>query len=124
MRRLRRRSYSTRLQLTWALRGQKIMVIRLAKPAELEAVIQVDPIAERGRTRRSFLEYSILRGECWLADLSGEILGFVVLEHSFYGNGFVPVVVVRLFARRRGIGLRFAVARRFGVHDACAHCDG
>lgn len=82
------------------------MEIRLGKPEDLEAMLEADPIAGRDQSRRSFLASSIQRGECWVADVSGAVCGFIVLEYSFFGNGFVPLVVVQESARRRGIGLR------------------
>jgi len=80
--------------------------MRLAQSADLDAVIAIDPIAERESSRRSFLESSIRRGECWLAVSSGTAVGFVILQYTFYGNGFVPLLVVQASARRRGVGRR------------------
>jgi ribosomal protein S18 acetylase RimI-like enzyme len=80
------------------------MQIRLAKPTDVEAVVGVDPIAQGEPSRRSFLEAAVRSGECWRAELRGRTVGFVVLQYSFYGNGFVPLLVVAESARRQGVG--------------------
>jgi ribosomal protein S18 acetylase RimI-like enzyme len=82
------------------------MELRPAEPADLGRLIAVDPSAERDPSRRSLLESSTRRGECWLAESSGTPVGFVVLQYSFYGHGFVALVVVDVLARRRGVGRR------------------
>ena len=80
------------------------MKIRLAKPADLEALINVDPLAHAEPSRREFLEAAARFEQCWLAEAAGATVGFVVLQYSFYGNGFVPLLVVQAPSRRRGVG--------------------
>jgi ribosomal protein S18 acetylase RimI-like enzyme len=80
------------------------MQIRLARPADLEPVIELDPIAQAEPSRRDFLEAAIRSGECWVAEPSGSPAGFVVLQYTFYGHGFVPLLVVHQPVRRQGLG--------------------
>jgi GNAT superfamily N-acetyltransferase len=103
------------------------MLVRRATLADLEAVIAIDPISVREVSRRALLETAFgqvsgggppRRGEetprrmahtertaaCWVAEPAGSPIGFVILEYSFYGHGFVPLLVVQRTARRQGVG--------------------
>ncbi|MCL4686176.1 GNAT family N-acetyltransferase [Myxococcota bacterium] len=80
------------------------MHLRRAESADLEAIVAIDPVSHAEPSRRVFLERMVRSGECWLAEEAGTVLGFAVLDDSFYGNGFVPLLVVRPGFRRRGIG--------------------
>jgi ribosomal protein S18 acetylase RimI-like enzyme len=80
------------------------MQIRSARPTDLEALVAVDPITQREPSRRRSIEAAIRSGECWVADSSGGPVGFVVLQYTFYGNGFVPLLVVQQSIRRQGVG--------------------
>jgi len=80
------------------------MQIRLAKPADLEPVVTLDPIAQAAPSRRTFLAAAVRAGECWVAERAGSAVGFVVLQYTFYGNGFVPLLVVQESVRRQGVG--------------------
>jgi GNAT superfamily N-acetyltransferase len=80
------------------------MKIRLATPADLDLVIGIDPVADADASRRKFLEAALQSGECWLSERAGLSLGFAVLQYSFYGNGFVPLLVVQPAFRRQGVG--------------------
>jgi hypothetical protein len=71
------------------------MKIRLARSGDLGVVIGIDPVAQPEASHRKFLEAALQSGECWLAEQGGVPLGFVVLQYSFYGNGFVPLLVVQ-----------------------------
>lgn len=85
-------------------RPQEGMKIRLATPADLNAVLSIDLVAQAESTRRKLLEAAFRTGECWLAERAGTSLGFVILQYSFYGNGFVPLLVVEPTVRRQGVG--------------------
>lgn len=86
------------------LGGPKGMKIRLAEPGELNVVVRIDSVAQVEPQRRSLLEAALHSGACWLAERAGVALGFVVLQYSFYGNGFVPLLVVGSSFRRQGVG--------------------
>ena len=43
-------------------------------------------------------------GTCHVADSGGELLGYGVLSHTFYGHGFVELLYVHPGRRRRGAG--------------------
>ena len=45
-------------------------------------------------------------GECIVAVDDEDILGFAILNYAFFGQGFVPLLVVAVANRRSGIGAR------------------
>lgn len=56
---------------------------------------------------------ALLAGGCSVFERDGEVLGYVALDYSFFGNGFVSHLLVREDARREGIGealMRHAMA--------------
>ncbi|HQW36461.1 MAG TPA: GNAT family N-acetyltransferase, partial [Thermoflexales bacterium] len=53
--------------------------------------------------RRELIKRNVLAGNCYIA-LADGVLGYVMLEYSFYGNGFVSLLYVSENARRMGAG--------------------
>ncbi|MBK4997662.1 GNAT family N-acetyltransferase [Pseudomonas sp. S37] len=94
--------------------------VRLARQADLEALFELDAIAQREDCRRQSIARAVASGQCWVAadaDDAAELLGYGVLDNSFFGQDFIPLVVVRDSARRRGIGaaiLRVLQSRSLG----------
>jgi GNAT superfamily N-acetyltransferase len=54
-------------------------------------------------------------GCCYVAEDDGELLGFVILEYSFYAYGFVSLLHVHEDHRRQGV----ATALMAHAEDAC-----
>ena len=90
------------------------MQIRPAARDDLEELVAADGAARGDPGRRDFLRAAIADGKALVAVASGVIAGYAVLDHSFYGNAFLALLVVRADSRRRGFGtalLRAAEAR-------------
>ncbi|MEX2208323.1 MAG: GNAT family N-acetyltransferase [Myxococcota bacterium] len=90
------------------------MQIRPAARDDLDEMVAADGAASGNPGRRELLRGAIADGNALVAVASGAIAGYAVLEHSFYGNAFLALLVVRTDARRRGYGsalLRAAEAR-------------
>jgi N-acetylglutamate synthase-like GNAT family acetyltransferase len=71
-----------------------VAVIRPARAADVEWIV----------TGRELLRCAIEEGGCSVFERDGRVLGCVGLDHAFYANGFVSVLLVREDARRQGIG--------------------
>ncbi|HEY8166032.1 MAG TPA: GNAT family N-acetyltransferase [Gemmatimonadaceae bacterium] len=82
------------------------MRIRLAVSDDAPRLFAVDPLASREAARAQLLEKSIESGACWVAEDGASILGYILRDYTFYGNAFVPLLVVAEQFRRRGIGER------------------
>lgn len=87
--------------------------VRLAVSSDLDSLIELDAIARREARRREFIAQTISAGRCWVAveprDAS-MLLGYGVLNDSFFEQAFIPLIVVRDSARRRGIGSAILLA--------------
>ena len=90
------------------------MQIRPAARADLDEMVAADGAAPAIPGRAEFLRRAIQDGHALVAVVSGRLVGYAVLDHSFYGNAFLALLVVRADARRKGHGtalLRAAEAR-------------
>lgn len=77
--------------------------LRLAKASDVKEICSFDMIAQTDERRSKFILRSVLEGNCFVVT-SEQILGYGVLEYTFYDNGFVSILVVRSASRRRGVG--------------------
>ena len=90
------------------------MVIRPAREIDVKTLCAFDPVAGGDARRRQFIRDSVRRGNAFVAVAAGEIAGYVVLDRSFFGRGFVSMLIVHTDHRRRGVGsalIRHAEAR-------------
>ncbi|AXF03053.1 N-acetyltransferase [Paraburkholderia hospita] len=82
--------------------------MRLAVSCDTGSLIEMDSIAQRDSRRRAFIESAIAGAQCWIATDSDDVpltVGYGVLNRTFFAQNFVPLVVVRDTARRRGVGI-------------------
>ena len=85
------------------MKGQRLYSLRLATESDVEEICSFDMIAQADERRRKFILRSVLAGNCFVVT-DGQILGYGVLEYTFYDNGFVSMLVVQPECRRRGVG--------------------
>jgi ribosomal protein S18 acetylase RimI-like enzyme len=78
--------------------------IRPAAAADVEALHALDHVARADAERREFIERAVGEGTCHVASEGGEVVGYAVLSHTFYGQGFVEMLYVGEGRRRRGAG--------------------
>jgi GNAT superfamily N-acetyltransferase len=91
--------------------------LRLAKPADLEALAAFDERARASDERRGLLAASIRARHCVVAERDGELLGYAISDRSFFGRPFVALVHVRDAARRQRVGTAL-------LRELEARCDG
>lgn len=80
--------------------------IRVAVSNDIGSLIELDLIAHRDLQRRAFIESAIAYAQCWVAtetDDETSILGYGVLNQTFFEQNFVPLLVVRETDRRTGV---------------------
>ncbi len=80
------------------------MQIRPAARADLDAMVGAGG-AGGDPARVEFLRSAIAYGTALVAVVSSAIAGYAVLDHSFYGNAFLALLVVRADSRRKGFGM-------------------
>ena len=78
--------------------------IRRAVEADIEGMCAFDDVAQRNRSRRNFIRRTVAAGSCFVALAGRQIAGYVVLEYSFYEEGFVSMLYIRREYRHQGAG--------------------
>src|SRR5687768_4006930 len=85
------------------LRCQLNMIsIRPANEGDVEALCSLDLIAGRENKRQEFIARSVASGACSVAVAEDEVIGYGVLNYSFYDNGCIDMLYVHSDHRRRG----------------------
>ncbi|MEI6286802.1 MAG: GNAT family N-acetyltransferase [Bacillota bacterium] len=70
---------------------------------DTKAVQTLDATIVGNDSRAEYIADCIARGECYVVRSGGNIAGFAILEHKFFGNAFISLVMVHPEARRQGI---------------------
>lgn len=83
---------------------KRAMSIRPALESDIESLCSLDEIAAQSAERREFIRSSVGGGTCYVAVMDEEAVGYSVLSHTFYDNGFIDMLYVAGDYRRRGIG--------------------
>ena len=71
---------------------------------DFNIILDLDESVYGYRTRGRFIAESILRNECYKALAEDEIIGFIMLNYSFYENGFIGLLIVDNSFRRMKAG--------------------
>jgi ribosomal protein S18 acetylase RimI-like enzyme len=74
-----------------------------ATESDLNSLCAIDRLVIGSSERRSFLSGAISSGHCFKASIDGVAVGFMVLEETFYGHGFISFLIVHPGHRREGI---------------------
>ncbi len=80
------------------------MHIRNADPADLAGLAEVDPILVSDPQRLVEVAHAIVDHHAFVAEDPAQLLGYAILNHRFFGNGFVELLVVHPARRRAGVG--------------------
>jgi ribosomal protein S18 acetylase RimI-like enzyme len=81
------------------------MYIRTATEADEAEIVRFDHVAREDTDRQQFIRESIETERCSVCVDEHQVIGYGVLEHSFYRQGFVAMLYVHPDHRRRGVGL-------------------
>lgn len=79
--------------------------IRQAVKKDVDTMWTFDHIAQHDEKRSHFIAEAVSAGGCWVAIVDGQVVGFVVVEYTFFGNGFISLLYIHPDFRRRGIGI-------------------
>jgi ribosomal protein S18 acetylase RimI-like enzyme len=79
------------------------LALRAATVADLPGIRFVDPLMRADPDRAHLIDSALGNGECVVAT-DGEVLGFAILNYTFFWQGFVPLLVVGVGSRRSGVG--------------------
>ena len=78
--------------------------INKAKPEHISRLCSLDHIAAVEKARVDFIVRAVENQCCWVIEENQKILGYGVLDHNFFGFGFVWMLYVDHKHRRRGLG--------------------
>jgi GNAT superfamily N-acetyltransferase len=76
--------------------------IRPAVEHDIEALCSLDLVARRESERRDFIRREVVSGHCFVALAGGTLIGYGVLNYTFYDNGCIDMLYVHSEHRRRG----------------------
>ena len=77
---------------------------REARPDDIAALLVLDEIARTEPGRTDFVREVVGGGGCLVAEQGADVVGYGVLQHKFFGQGFVSLVYVGRPWRRHGVG--------------------
>lgn len=83
--------------------------IRPAIGLDVEEIIRLDPDARstgarHAESRRGLIRRAVAAGHCYVRTERGRIVAYVVIEYTFFDNGFVSLLYVEAPLRRQGVG--------------------
>ena len=78
--------------------------IRPAVANDVETVCSFDLIARQADDRRDFIRRAVNAGTCYAAVAEQDIIGYGVLNYTFYHQGCIDMLYVAAGQRRRGAG--------------------
>ncbi len=79
--------------------------IRQGLLGDIPQILDLDDVTRSDPALPAFIERVIIAGECYLAEMPhGVVVGYVVLDYTFYKQGFVSQLYVGQGYRRLGAG--------------------
>ncbi len=79
------------------------MIIRDATEHEIDEIVAVDHVAVTDETRRQHIREWVRSGCAIIALIDERIVGYAVLEYTFFSCGFISMLIVKEACRRKGI---------------------
>lgn len=85
-------------------------IVDKARQDETEQICRLDSAVLGDSSRSDFLHDAVKRGQCLVARVGEDVVGFAVLDQSFLGQDYISLLIVHPDHRRRGHGT--ALVRR------------
>ena len=83
---------------------QRAILIRPPNGSDFEILCSLDQVAKKIKKRREFICRSFANGSCLVAVTGQEVVGYGVLNYTFYDHGFINVLYVAADRRRQRAG--------------------
>ena len=78
--------------------------IRPAVENDINALCSFDLIAQRENERRDFIRREVISGNCFVAVADEKVIGYGVLNYTFYYVGCIDMLYIHSDHRRSGAG--------------------
>jgi len=79
------------------------MKIRAATASDIEAMYGVEDLAAQEGSRRQHIREWVDTRQAVVALIDDVVVGYAVLEYSFFSNGFMTMLTVDEASRRKGV---------------------
>ena len=79
------------------------MWIRDATEHDVDGIIAIDHIAAAEETRRQQIREWVRRGCAIIVLINDRVVGYAVMEYTFFSCGFISMLIVQGAYRRKGI---------------------
>jgi len=79
-------------------------IVDAAREDETEQICRLDRMVLGDSSRHGFLHGAVKRGQCLVARVGQDVVGFAVLDQSFLGQDYISLLIVHPEHRRRGHG--------------------
>lgn len=83
------------------------MILRKAKKLDIPNIIAIDHIALVEEERKRYIKKWVIDGNTVIAADNTEVVGYAVLEYTFFFQGFIAMLLVDVSSRRKGVGTAF-----------------
>ena len=80
-----------------------MILVEKATEKDLESIWSLDCMVLGNPSRKDSLNSVVRASQCLIARIGKTMVGFGVLEQSFYGHGFISLLIVHPNHRRRGV---------------------
>lgn len=87
-----------------------MIAIRPAEPGDIAALQRLDTVAQRAPHRAEHIARWVSSAQCLCAVQDDAVLGYAVVDHSFFSQPMLEMVMVGAAARGQGIGRRLILA--------------
>ena len=84
--------------------GKAMIRIRQAVEGDVETLCLLDLIARQENERRESIRRWVAAANCYVAVAGEDVIGYGVLNYTFYYQGCIDMLYVRSDHRRRGAG--------------------
>jgi GNAT superfamily N-acetyltransferase len=80
--------------------------VRPAAVRDVPALCAMDALARQDESRRALIARAVEAGHAYVIEAQQQVIGYAVLDTSFFGQGFVSLLYIHPEHRRRGAGFR------------------
>jgi hypothetical protein len=78
--------------------------IRPAAEQDLSRLFEIDHVARKNSERRTFIRNAVTDARAWVAETRGDLVGYGILSHEFFGHSFIELVYFDEGQRSKGYG--------------------
>lgn len=79
-------------------------LIRQALGSDIPALSDLDHIARGNSDRAALIRNAVDNHRAWVIEISGRIIGYGVISHSFFGRSFIDLIYIADPHRSSGYG--------------------